>query len=115
MQQDPEGKMFPFCVQCKVRDCVLSKGFYSCHQCEDWPCSMIEEFGFATGKRVMKRAIPVWREKVAELGDEEGSAEWSRAELERYHCPSCGTPLFRGAQRCRACKRSVADELDGSL
>jgi len=27
----------------------------------------------------------------------------------------CGEPLFRGAQRCRVCKKSVADELDGSL
>ena len=115
MQQDAGAKMFPFCARCSVRDCVLSKGYYSCHQCGEWPCGLIEEFGFATGKRVMKRAIPVWRDKVAELGDEEGSVEWSREECERYHCPSCGAPLFRGAQRCRACKRSVADELDGSL
>jgi hypothetical protein len=63
----------------------------------------------------MKRAIPIWREKVAQFGDEKGSAEWARSECERYHCSSCGQPLFRGAQRCRACKKSVADELDGSL
>jgi len=71
--------------------------------------------GFATGVRVVKRAIPVWRAKVAEHGDEKGSIEWARSECERYHCPSCEKPLFMGAQRCRACKRPVADELDGSL
>jgi hypothetical protein len=76
---------------------------------------MIENFGFATGIKVMKGAIPLWRAKVAEHGDEKGSIEWARAECERYHCLSCGKPLFRAAQTCRACKKPVADELDGSL
>jgi hypothetical protein len=76
---------------------------------------MINNFGFATGVRVMKRTIPIWRAKAAMYGDEEGSVDWARAECERYHCSSCGKPLFRGAQRCRACKKLVADELDGSL
>ena len=115
MQADPPKKLYGLCRICKIRDCVKTKGFYSCHQCEDWPCDMIEDFGIATGRRVMKRAIPLWREKVREHGDEKGSVEWARAECARYHCPDCGKPLFRGAQRCRACKRPVADELDGSM
>ena len=76
---------------------------------------MVENFGIATGLRVMKRTIPIWRAKVEALGDEQGSIEWARSECERYHCASCGNPLFRGAQRCRVCKKDVADELDGSL
>jgi len=115
MQSDPPKEMYKSCGACTIRECVKSKEFYSCHQCTDWPCSFIENFGFATGRRVMERAIPLWREKVAAHGDEEGSVDWARAELERYHCPSCGQPLFRGAQQCRACKQPVADGLDGSL
>jgi len=115
MQPDPPKKLYKYCHDCTIRNCVKSKEYYSCHQCEDWPCDMIENFGFATGVRVMKQTIPIWREKVAEYGDEKGSPEWSRAEFERYHCSSCGKPLFRGAQTCRACNKSVADELDGSL
>jgi len=115
MQPDPPKKLYGYCQTCQIRDCVKSKGFYSCHQCREWPCALIQNFSLATGLRVMKRTIPVWRAKVAEHGDEEGNVEWVRSELERYHCPSCGEPLFRGAQRCRACKSSVADELDGSL
>ncbi len=115
MQTDPPEKLYGFCRLCSIRDCVREQGFYSCHQCSDWPCDMITEFGLATGRRVMQRAIPLWREKVAEYGDEKGSVEWARAECERYHCSACGAPLFRGAQRCRACKREVADELDGRL
>jgi len=115
MQADPPKKLFSLCKECNIRECIKSKGYYSCHQCEEWPCSKIENFPIATGIRVMKRTIPIWRDKVAELGQEDGSIEWARSECERYHCPSCGKPLLRGAQQCRTCKRSVADELDGSL
>ncbi|MBW1814338.1 MAG: DUF3795 domain-containing protein [Deltaproteobacteria bacterium] len=115
MQSEPTKKQYAWCQSCKIRSCVKTKGHYSCHQCEEWPCDMIENFGFATGVRVMKKTIPVWRDKSAEHGHEKGSVEWARSECERYHCSSCGEPLFRGAQRCRACKHDVTDELDGSL
>ena len=115
MQEDPTKKLYGLCSMCKIRDCVKSKQYYSCHQCEEWPCQLVENFGFATGIRVMKQTIPLWRENVAEYGDEKGSVEWARAECKRYHCSYCGKPLFRGAHRCRACKKPVAHELDGSL
>ena len=73
MQPEPPKKRCKFCDICKIRDCVKSKGFYSCHQCRDWPCEMIDNFGFATGVRVMKQTIPLWRAKVAEHGDEEAA------------------------------------------
>jgi hypothetical protein len=115
MQPEPPKAMYGYCKACRIRDCVRSKGFYSCHQCGDWPCDHINRFGFATGVRVMKRTIPIWRAKVAELGDEAGSVEWARSECERYLCPTCGKAVFRGAQRCRSCKEPLADKLDGSL
>lgn len=115
MQTEPVKQLYGWCRLCTIRDCVRAKGFYSCHQCEDWPCEMITNFGLATGRKVMERSIPVWREKVARLGDEQGSIEWARSECERYHCPSCRGPLFRGAQCCRACNAHVAHDLDGSL
>ena len=115
MQPDPPKKLYGYCKECKIRDCVKSKGYYSCHQCDEWPCDFIEMFPLKTGLRVMKRTIPIWRDKVATLGDESGSVEWVRSEYERYHCSSCKKPLFRGAQRCRNCKKEVAEELDGSF
>jgi hypothetical protein len=115
MQPDPPQNLYGYCKSCALRSCIQSKGFYSCHQCHDWPCPLIENFGLATGLRVMKRTIPGWRAKVAALGDEQGSIEWARAECNRYHCPSCGEALFRGAKTCRACKSQVADQLDGLL
>lgn len=124
MQPDPPKKLFGFCQKCALRNCAKSKGLYSCHQCEQWPCYILEKGDFADAVpslfknsvlRVMKRAIPLWRDKVAKHGDENGSLEWARAEAQRYHCPSCGKPLYRSAQQCRACKKPVADELDGVI
>ena len=115
MQPDPPRKLYGYCRMCSIRDCVKAKGYYSCHQCGDWPCDQIKNFGLATGRKVMMETIPLWRAKVAELGDEEGSVAWARAVCERYHCPDCGKPLFRGAKRCRACGTDVADDLDGKL
>jgi len=115
MQPDPPRKLYGYCQSCEIRACIRKKGFYSCHQCEKWPCEMIANFKIATGARVMKRTIPIWRQKAEEFGDEKGSAEWARSECERYHCSFCGHPLFRGAQVCRTCKKSVADELDGGF
>jgi hypothetical protein len=124
MQSDPPQKLFGHCYKCTIRDCAKSKGIYSCHQCKEWPCGIIEDSDLASVlpssvrnsiKRVWKRAIPLWRDKVAKHGDEQGSLEWARAEAERYHCPDCGRPLFRSAQKCSRCKKMVAEELDGVI
>ena len=113
MQSEPAGCLYSFCRSCNIRECIKKKGYYSCHQCDEFPCEHIENFILPVGKRVMLKAIPKWRELVQELGDEEGSVTWARQECERYHCTQCGYPLFRGAIRCRNCKHEVAQDLDG--
>jgi hypothetical protein len=124
MKSDPPKQLFGFCQTCLIRTCARSKGLYSYHQCEMWPCDKIENGDSAddlfsqvknSELRVMKRSIPLWRDKVAEQGDERGSLDWARGKVERYHCPSCGKPLYRSAQHCRVCKTWVADELDGAV
>lgn len=113
MQEDPPECLYVFCQSCPIRSCVHDKGLYSCHQCDEFPCNLVETFPLSVGRRVMKRAIPRWRELAARYGDDRGSVEWARSECERYHCPDCGEPLFRGAIKCRKCRKVVADELDG--
>ena len=115
MQPDPPQNLYGYCRVCPIRDCVRGRDLYSCHQCAEWPCALITGFPLATGRRVMARTIPLWRDLVARHGVGAGDAAWARAECERYHCPDCGEALFRGAQRCRGCKAPVADTLDGSL
>ena len=115
MQADPPQMLYAYCRSCRIRECVLSRGFTSCHPCHEWPCGLIDSFPLATGRRVILRTMPLWREQVARHGEERGRVEWARAECARYHCPSCGEPLFRGAQKCRSCGAALAEVLDGSL
>lgn len=86
---------FILCEACPIRQCCDDKGIEGCHQCDEWPCGYIEDFGYPVGKKVMLRAIPTWREH--------GTEKWVEMEEERYHCPECGYVLFRGARRCRSC------------
>jgi predicted RNA-binding Zn-ribbon protein involved in translation (DUF1610 family) len=88
-------ELFIFCRACPIRSCTTDKGIEGCHQCGDFPCHFIEDFPLPVGKKVMLRAIPVWRE----LGIE----KWTKEEEERYHCPHCGYAVFRGVKKCRNC------------
>src|SRR4030042_3535953 len=91
-----------YCEQCPIRDCCDKKGIEGCHQCDDFPCSLIEKFPLEVGKKVILRAIPEWKEL--------GTEAWVEQEEKRYHCPDCDYALFRGAKRCRNC--GIAVDLD---
>ncbi len=96
---DDEAAVFFYCRSCPIKACTREKGIAGCHQCDDFPCTLIEEFPMPVGKKVMLRAIPQWREW--------GTEKWVAEEIKRYHCPHCGYPLFRGAKRCRQCREPV--------
>jgi hypothetical protein len=109
MQSTSSPVIYDFCKTCKARDCVISKGFYSCHQCDEWPCSMLENWPFEPGKKLVKKTIPIWRDMVSKYGDEQGSIEWARSVCELHHCPSCGKAFSKYAQRCSFCNKSLTD------
>ncbi len=90
---------FFFCQECDIKSCTQEKGYEGCHQCDDFPCSLIDNFSMAVGKKVILRAIPYWREH--------GTEKWIADEESRYVCPECGNKLFRGAMRCNQCKTPV--------
>jgi len=87
---------FMHCKQCEIRDCVKAKGITGCHECDQFPCSHIDNFSMAVGKKVILRAVP-YRRKV-------GTEKWVQDEEARYWCPECGNPVFRGVVRCNRCK-----------
>jgi hypothetical protein len=90
---------FKFCQECQIRSCTEAKNYEGCHQCGDFPCDLIHNFPVPVGKKVILRAIPERREL--------GTEKWVQQEEMRYHCPQCGSELFRGAKRCRNCKVPV--------
>lgn len=95
----PDEDVFMYCRVCPIKSCTRDKGYEGCHQCDDFPCALVEGFPMPVGKRVMLRAVPRRREV--------GTDQWVAEEEERYHCPSCGARLFRGAKRCRECREPV--------
>jgi hypothetical protein len=93
------NRRFVFCRQCAIRDCTRQKGYQGCHECPDFPCSLIDSFPMPVGKRVIQRSIPYWRAH--------GTERWIQSEEDRYRCPECGHRLFRGARQCECCKSTV--------
>ena len=92
-------ELFVYCKTCPIRSCTIEKGIEGCHQCNDFPCTLIEDFSFPVEKKVMLRAIPSRREL--------GTERWMEEEEKRYHCPYCGYKLFIGANRCHSCRQPV--------
>ncbi|MGD8368737.1 MAG: DUF3795 domain-containing protein [Desulfobacterales bacterium] len=95
----PEEILFSYCRTCPIRSCATEKGLDGCHRCAEFPCAHIAAVELPVGKQVMLRAVPRRRE----IGDR----RWAREEEERYRCPACSKPLFRGARRCRNCGTDV--------
>lgn len=92
-------RRFVFCRECAIRDCTRQKGYQGCHECLEFPCTLIDSFPMPVGRRIMLRSIPYWRTH--------GTESWIQSEETRYRCPECSHRLFRGAQQCEHCKSAV--------
>ena len=88
-------EIFVYCRRCPIRDCVGEREYEGCYQCDDFPCSHIDNFPMTVGKKVILRAVPYWREA--------GLERFIRDEEARYVCPECGNKVFRGVMRCNRC------------
>jgi hypothetical protein len=90
---------FVYCRVCGIRTCSLEKNLEGCHQCDGFPCKLIDDFPVPVGKKVILRATPARKEL--------GTEKWVKEEENRYLCPQCNDPLFRGAGKCGSCKEMV--------
>ncbi len=91
-----DGIVFLACKYCQIKKCTSKKEIEGCHQCQDWPCSFIDNFPIVLAKKVMQRTIPAWKEL--------GTEKFVESEERRYRCPECGNVLFRGVKKCNECK-----------
>ena len=47
---------FVFCKVCGIKKCVTEKDIEGCHQCEEFPCKLIDDFPVPVGKKVILRS-----------------------------------------------------------
>jgi len=91
--------LFMHCTQCEIRDCTARKAITGCHECDEFPCQIIDNFPMAVGKKVILRSIP-HRRAV-------GTQQWVQDEQARYFCPECGNKVFWGVVTCNRCKAKL--------
>lgn len=93
------AQRFVYCQTCGIRTCAMENNHEGCHQCDTFPCNLIDAFPVPVGKKVILRSVPA-RKKL-------GTQIWAKQEETRYECPQCHVQLFRGARRCPRCKALV--------
>jgi predicted RNA-binding Zn-ribbon protein involved in translation (DUF1610 family) len=89
------NNVYWYCTVCSIKKCTIEKGFEGCYQCEEFPCTMVENFPVPEGKKHILRAVPRWRTL--------GTERWVAEEKILFSCKSCGAEIFRGAKKCRKC------------
>ena len=93
------NERFVYCQTCAIRTCVMDKNYEGCHQCNEFPCKLIDDFPIPVGKKVILRSVPD-RKKL-------GTEKWVEEEEKRYYCPECGNKIFRGVVKCNQCKAKL--------
>ena len=43
--------LFMHCKQCEIRDCTQEKGYTGCHECDEFPLSILKTFRWLLEKR----------------------------------------------------------------
>jgi len=62
------NEKFVYCQECGIRKCVMEKNYEGCHQCEEFPCKLIDEFPAPVGKKVILRSVPLEKSWVLKSG-----------------------------------------------
>jgi len=96
------GETWPYARVCQIKACARERRLVGCHQCQEFPCRQVNGFPLPEWGNAIHRSVPQRRE----MGDEMFMA----AEKERYTCPGCGKPLYRGQTKCFYCKVDVDPE-----
>lgn len=90
-----------FCRNCTIKKCCIQKGFFSCADCNEFPCSVLKAFendGYHHHKGVIK-SLKTLKDK--------GMDEWINYQNNRWSCLNCGNPYSWYDKNCRYCNGNV--------
>ncbi len=86
-----------FCTDCRMRLCAREKELEFCFECDDFPCSIINEF---SNDDAPHHSVVL---KNLELIREMGVKAWLKAEAKRWSCPGCGRLFHWYTETCDEC------------
>lgn len=86
------------CRNCKIKDCVLSRNYYFCSECEDFPCKLIKRLDKSYVQRYQESLI-----KNLNVINKKGMDYFLDYEINRLKCPNCGNPINMHDKKCCEC------------
>ncbi len=89
-------KRTPYCEACTLYSCVQLRGHAFCVECEQYPCSALDEF-----RQERPHRIEIYENlaRIAEVGAE----AWLEEAKEHYSCAACDTLNSAYDIKCRKC------------
>ena len=85
---------------CEIVQCLSTKGFSFCYQCEDYASRRCEKFE-NLARRYAERGMDL-RTNLARIAAGEVE-EWLAEQEERWRCPACGQPISCHEDHCHHC------------
>jgi len=90
---------------CKIVQCLRSKGHDFCYQCSQYDAHACEKFE-DLAKRYLEDNIDV-RTNLERIKAGK-TVEWLKESQDRFKCPHCRKPLPEGSKKCYHCKQEFA-------
>lgn len=93
-----DGNQPKSCRNCKIKNCIISKNYEFCYECEDFPCKLVKNLDKSYVKRynvsLVKTLITIKNEGIGKILEEQKS---------RYRCSKCGSIINMHDKRCISC------------
>jgi hypothetical protein len=99
-----EGKP-EHCRQCKIKNCVQSKGFVHCFECADFPCKLIKDLEKSYIKRYSVSLI-----ENSQTAREKGIAEFLAHDKQKWTCADCGGAFSLHDGTCSDCQGNMRSQ-----
>ena len=88
------------CRNCKIKDCLKTKGVSYCFECVDFPCKQIKNLEKSYNTRYQASLI-----ENSRFVQEHGLVKFMDWQTEKYTCPECGGIISIHDAECSECQR----------
>jgi hypothetical protein len=100
-------RVMPHCVECRhgFRSCAAEKKITWCFQCDEFPCTKLEDFldiHIENGISHHAQVIDNLRYMKAR-----GVEKWVEKQEKANRCPECGKRLYWSTRECSECHAKV--------